>query len=75
MFLQEWKSAKPGTKRAEDKGWDLTEIDGRNVRELIISNGKGVDFNTIETTADELLGTSIKSICESFPDGLMSIRG
>lgn len=67
-FLQEWKSAKSGTNRALDAGWDLAEIAAHNFRDFITNNSKGVDLNTIETSADDLLGTSIKKICEGFPE-------
>ncbi|KAE8443283.1 hypothetical protein EG329_001999 [Mollisiaceae sp. DMI_Dod_QoI] len=68
MFLHEWKHAILGKGRASGRGWDLTEIDGGNVRDYITSNSQGADLSTIETSADDLLGTSIKNICASFPE-------
>lgn len=53
-------------KRAPDAGWNLAEVAAHNVRDFITSNSKGVDLNTIETSADDLLRTSIKKICEGF---------
>ncbi|KAF8855832.1 hypothetical protein BDZ45DRAFT_727889 [Acephala macrosclerotiorum] len=52
--------------RAPDAGWNLAEVAAHNVRDFITSNSKGVDLNTIETSADDLLRTSIKKICEGF---------
>ncbi|KUJ23748.1 uncharacterized protein LY89DRAFT_776002 [Mollisia scopiformis] len=66
IALREWKGASSG--KAVDIGWDLTAINSGDIRNLITSNAQGANLDTIETTADDLLGTSIKKICERLPE-------
>jgi len=70
--VQDWKRLI--TKRSEKstintKGWNLKDIHTTAAIKGLYENPLGADLDSIDNSGDDVLGTSIKQVCEQFPDG------
>ncbi|TVY67408.1 hypothetical protein LSUE1_G008288, partial [Lachnellula suecica] len=68
MQIQDWKTGKipeASSREAKSRGWNVNEVRNYN---CIYENTKGVDISTLDESGNEILGSSIKQICDNIPD-------
>jgi len=66
MHIQDWKAGRePPQDEQKIQGWNVREITDFN---CIYDNAKGLDLDTVDESGDEILGTSIKAICDDIPE-------
>jgi len=68
MYVEDWKAGKKpdftGSRR-ERSGWDARELKDFD---CLLEIAEGVDLDTVDESGNEILGTSIKKICDEIPD-------
>jgi hypothetical protein len=68
MYLEDWKAGKKPELTVswhKRNGWDAREL--KNFK-CLLEIAEGVDLDTVDESGNEILGTSIKEICDEIPD-------
>jgi hypothetical protein len=70
-ITQDWKmlvAKREGKQDSELKGWNVKDVKWKEVVQNIYENPVGADLDTVDNSGDDILGTSIKDLCEQFPE-------
>ncbi|TVY87770.1 hypothetical protein LAWI1_G006740 [Lachnellula willkommii] len=69
MFTSDWKAERKlqesvSFDEGKEQGWNAKDIRDFN---MLLENSKGLDLETVDESGNELLGSSIREICDKIP--------
>ncbi|TVY34473.1 hypothetical protein LOCC1_G008206 [Lachnellula occidentalis] len=70
MYTNDWKAKRKlqesvSSHEGKERGWNAKDIRDFNI---LLENSKGLDLKTVDESGDELLGSSIRKICDEIPE-------
>ncbi|TVY53379.1 hypothetical protein LCER1_G005469 [Lachnellula cervina] len=70
MFTNDWKAKRKlqesvSFKEGKKKGWNAKDVSDFN---MLLENSEGLDLATVDESGNEILGSSIRDICDEIPE-------